>query len=211
MQASTQEEDLDRETEKLLGSARLAYFTPVREYPPLGDKKASTLLSVNAVMITVMTVFAPRWEQLVSGTDAVAWITGTVLVAWFFCMLLCAWKAFAALTYPIPLPEPDGEDHPSLAFFKIIAPLTPEKYEQLLRGMSHRRALRDILLYNYSLATLSIRKFKAIQQSVKFLCLAFLFWIMLMVLVAAGGKKESSSPAKPEPAPKASTPHPAPR
>jgi hypothetical protein len=48
--------------------------------------------------------------------------------------------------------------------------------------MSHRRALRDMLLYNYSLAVLSAETFR--YRAVRFLCLAFGCWIFLMLALA---------------------------
>jgi hypothetical protein len=180
--------DTDVDTLQLLGPARLAYFTPVREYPPLGDKKASTLLSVDALMITVTTLFSHRLADLIHGGDAAGWLTRGLLVVWFVLMLGSAWNAFVALTLPIPNPELPGHEPNSLAFFKNIAALPLAAYEQELRRMTHRRALRDMLHYNYSLAILSVDKFHYIQRAVKFLCLAFGCWVFLMLALAGGSQ-----------------------
>jgi hypothetical protein len=176
--------DADSETLQLLGPARLAYFTPVREYPPLGDKKAAMLLSVNAFMITVTLLFSHRMAELVHRVDPLAWAGRAVLVVWFACMLICAWNAFVALTLPIPSPDLPAHEPDSLAFFKNIAARRYGQYEEELRAMSHRRALRDMLHYNYSLAVLSAEKFRYIRRAVRYLCLAFGCWIFLMVALA---------------------------
>lgn len=198
---SKSHEEIDRETLRLLGPARLAYFTPVREYPPLGDKKASTLLSVTAVMITCVSLFSSRLEMLLHGYDFLGWFTTVVLVSWFAVLLLCGWNAYVALTLPIPIPPLPDHEPQSLAFYKVIAATAPEDYEREVRGMSHGRALRDILHYNYSLATLSVAKFRAIQRSVRYLCIAFSLWIALMLLIAMCGKlhPEGHLPSKPSP------------
>ena len=44
------------------GAARLAFFTPVREYPPLADRKASVLLAANGLMVTVLLTFSGAIE-----------------------------------------------------------------------------------------------------------------------------------------------------
>lgn len=183
-------DDFDRETILLLGPARLAYFTPVREYPPLADKKASTLLSVTALMITVVTLFSARITLLVHDESVIGWLFKLLLVGWFVLMVGCAWNSFVALTLPIPNPQLREHEPKSLAFYKNIAPLPLRDYEREVRAMSHRRALRDILHYNYSLAVLSTDKFRFIKRSVDNLCLAFGVWIFLMLLLAIGPRHD---------------------
>ena len=64
----------DREVERLLGPARLAYFTPVREYPPLGDRKSLTMLTLNGLMMTVMYLFAEEIHAVLHGNLVVKWL-----------------------------------------------------------------------------------------------------------------------------------------
>jgi hypothetical protein len=169
--------------ESLLGAARLAYFTPVREYPPLGDRKAVALLAADGLMASVLLVFSGRIGAIILGkVQPLAWLTGGVLATLATLVLIGAWNAFAALTLPTP-PMPD-----SLAYYPHIAALSPEEYRRRVRSLGHREALRAMLHYNYSLATLSVHKFRLVERSVSCVRGTFELWIVLLALVALGGR-----------------------
>ena len=111
------------------GAARLAYFTPVREYPPLADRKASVLLAAYGLMVTVLFTFAGPAEAILVGPRRwAAILLATVLVPLSLLILSGAWYAFRALTRPIP-PMPD-----SLAFYPHIAALAPDQYREASEG-----------------------------------------------------------------------------
>jgi hypothetical protein len=173
----------DREIERLLGPARLAYFTPVREYPPLGDRKAVALLAAFGLMTTVLLVFAGRIGAMVERGwgSPLAWLAGAILAALVSLVMVGARYAFAALVLPIP-PMPD-----SLAFYPHIAALTADEYRRRVLALDHPRALRHMLHYNYSLATLSVAKFRLVERSFRCVRATFELWIALLVLIAARG------------------------
>ena len=171
----------DAEVDRWLGPARLAYFTPVREYPPLADRKAVALLAADGLMATVLLVFSHRIAALILGRPSPAgWLTAAILATLSSLVLIGAASAFAALTLPTP-PMPD-----SLAYYPHIAALAPEEYRRRVRALGHREALRAMLDYNYALATLSVRKFRLVERSVACLRRTFELWVVLLVLVAFG-------------------------
>jgi hypothetical protein len=178
-----EDETVAKEVARLLGPARLAYFTPVREYPPLGDRKAVALLAADGLMTTVLLSFSGRIAAILGGGLARwdAWAVAAVLAAIVSLTLVGAWHAFAALTMPVPsMPT-------SLAYFPHIAALSREEYRGLVLGFDHRRAMRDMLNCNYSLAVLSAAKFRRVERS--FACVRYTFelWIVLLVLVSTRG------------------------
>jgi Family of unknown function (DUF5706) len=187
-----------REPSDLLGAGRLAFSTPVREYPPLADKKATTLLAVIGVMVTVVTLFSQSLDAHVEGAGAIVWLTRAVLLAWFVLALLCAWHAYVCLT--LSMPHRSGQEPHSLAFYQNIAELPPAAYEREVREMSHSRALRDMLVYEYTVASLSAAKFRSIERSVRFLCLAFGVWIILMLLLVFSPTSDPGPSAMTQPA-----------
>jgi hypothetical protein len=168
----------DPEVVRLLGPARLAYFTPVREYPPLGDRKALTLLTLVGLMITVMSLFAGEVHAVLQGDRVIKWMAVVVGLSWFALLILGAYYAFLALTRPIP---PMG---PCVAYYQDIAAMSLSTYREILEGLSHRGAMRAILTYNYSIAALSEEKFRLIRKSILCLCLALPLWMLLMLVIS---------------------------
>jgi Family of unknown function (DUF5706) len=163
----------------LLGPARLAYFTPVREYPPLGDRKAAVLLGANGLMVSVLLFFSRPIGRIVEGPRPwEARLVVTVLTPLVVLLLLGAWYAFRALTRPIPAMPP------SLAYFPDIAALTREEYRRRILALDHRRAVRDMLHYNYSLAVLSVRRFRLVERSLFCSRATFELWILLLLMIA---------------------------
>jgi hypothetical protein len=168
--------------ERRLGALRLGYFTPVREYPPLADRKASALVAAYGLMVTVLLFFGGPIEAIIEGPDPIeAYATAAVLAALATLILVGAWNAFRALTRPIP-PMPT-----SLAFYPHIAALPLDAYRAAVCGLDHDRALRAILHYNYSLATLSVAKFRLVERSIRCARGTFALWMLLLILITLLG------------------------
>jgi hypothetical protein len=160
------------------GAARLAYFTPVREYPPLADRKASILLAAYGLMVTVLFVFAgPTRAILIGSRQWAAHLMAMVLLPLSTLILCGAWYAFRALTRPIP-PMPD-----SLAFYPHIAALSPELYRRRVKDLDQNQAVTAMLHYNYSLATLSVEKFRLVERSITCARATFELWMLLLLLI----------------------------
>jgi pycsar effector protein len=172
----------ERDWDKILGPARLAYFTPVREYPPLGDRKASILLTANGLLVSVLIFFSEPLAALLTGRDFLQALAVVVLLTPLIALLLIGtWQAFKALVLPVP-PMPS-----SLAFYPDIAGRSREEYVRSMKALTHRQALRDMLHYNYSFAVLSAAKFRMIERAFACLRAAFALWMVLMLRLALGG------------------------
>ncbi|WP_435010759.1 hypothetical protein P12x_002037 [Tundrisphaera lichenicola] len=161
------------------GAARLAYFTPVREYPPLGDRKASALLTAYGLMVTVLLTFSQDIGSIVSGENrwAAVLLLG-ILAPLAVLILIGAWYAFLALTRTIP-PMPN-----SLAFYPHIAAQPLGGYLDRVKSLDQSSAVSAMLHYNYSLATLSVLKFRLIDRSIACVRATFKLWVVLMLMVA---------------------------
>jgi hypothetical protein len=160
------------------GVARLAFFTPVREYPPLADRKASALLAAYGLMVTVLLAFSETIESILTGPNPLATLLLlAVLLPLCVLMLLGAWNAFRALTRPIP-PMPD-----SLAFYPHIAALSLGSYRDRVKGLDYRSAVTAMLHYNYSLATLSVAKFRLVERSIASARSTFELWVVLLLMI----------------------------
>jgi hypothetical protein len=169
----------DVEIERLFGAARLAYFTPVREYPPLGDRKSVMVLSLCGLTVTVVCLFWKELEAMLAARALERSLVFSVLLQWLACVLMAAGHAFRALVRPIP---PMGR---CTAYFRTIAATSLDDYCTVLHELSHVAAMREMLNYNYSIAVLSAEKFRLLGASVVYLCLALGFWMLLMVLIAS--------------------------
>ena len=164
--------------ESLMGPLRLALYTPVREYPPLGDRKAVAVLGTNGLMLTVALFFSGAINAVVEGDDRFGlgrYVTVIALVPFGCGMLWGTWAAFRALTLPMPtMPE-------TLALFGDIARLDREEYRRRVMDVGYRDALRAMLHYNYSLAALSASKFRLLNRAI--LCSKIMFPLWMAVLL----------------------------
>ncbi len=177
MEAAT--ERATAEVDRLMGPLRLGLFTPVREYPPFGDRKAVALLGTSGLMITVLGLFAAELGRLINGPSFVAAALAVGLLAPFGVLMVVSGRcSLKALTIPVP-PMPAG-----LAFFPHIAALDRDEYRRRVLGADHRAVLRDILNYNYSLAVLSVRKFRLLSYAIRCTKYGLLIWVILLVLVS---------------------------
>lgn len=163
---------------EFLGPARLAFFTPVREYPPLADRKAASLLTANGLLGTVAFFFDGPIGGIVDGDNVmIAWGASITLLVLRLSLLAGAWLALEALALPIP-PMPD-----SLAFYPHIARLTPDEYRARVLAVDYAGGIRDMLHYNYSLADQANRRFRIVGRSIHCLEIAFATWAIMMAMV----------------------------
>ena len=163
-----------------LGAARLAFFTPVRDQPPLADRKASVLLAANGLMVSVVFSFSRPIESILLGPQRLAaWLMIGVLIVGSLLILTGVGCAFIALTKPIP-PMPD-----SPVLFKHIAERSLDEYRAEMLGLDYPRAVEAMLHYNYSLATLCIVKFRLVNRSMQCARSTFgLFMVLLLMIMA---------------------------
>lgn len=174
--------DATNEPGRLLGPMRLGFFTPVREAPPLADRKACALLAADGLMASVLLPFLDRIYKMIDDPNAlIAWPTGIIIVALLALVFFGAWHAFAALNLPVP-PMPETP-----AFYPNIAALAPADYQRLVLGLDEPAALGAILHYNHALSRLSVAKFRRLDRSFACVRATFELWVMLLVLIAFGG------------------------
>ena len=164
-----------------LGPARLAFFTPVREYPPLADRKAAATLAAFGLMITTVLLFAGRLELMADrGWGGGVAVYLPLMVGFVLAILGCS-AAIRALIAPIP-PMPE-----SLAYYRDIAGHDLDEYRRRVMDVSAAAALRAMLDYNYSLAALSKAKFRTVDRALNYLRFAFIPWVFLLAVVALVG------------------------
>jgi hypothetical protein len=170
------------EPDILLGAARLAFYTPIRDYPPLADRKASAILAADGLMISVLILFNERLAPMVKVGDGSHlfenYLILTLLASFAALLLIGGYCSYRALILPIP-PMPH-----SLAYFNHISSLPLDEYRRRITSHSFREVVRAILDYNYSLARLSVRKFDLVGRSTACVRAEFFLWIILMLALA---------------------------
>ncbi len=184
-------EDRFQNTDALLGATRLAFFTPIRNYPSLADSKAKSILAADGLMISVFLIYHDRLVMLLHNDYLGVVFLILTLLASFSCLLLIGgFCAYIALTMPIP-PMPE-----SLAFFPEIARLSLDEYRSKITVLTHRQVVHKILIYNYSLATLCARKFALLRRAMACVRAQFFLWLVITLVAAFAGKVDPKSPDK---------------
>ena len=170
------------EIERLAGAARLAYFAPVQQYPPLADRKGSFLLTASGLLITTLFLFSSSLARIMHNQNTVVSMGILLLLGLLAILLLiCAWNAWMSFTAPNP-PMPA-----SAANFRDIARESLDDYSQRLRGMTHPQAIRDMLNYNYSLAMQGATKFRYVQRAMGCFKVALVLWMVVLMLITIAG------------------------
>ena len=166
----------------VLGAARLAYFTPVHEQPTLADRKAMFILGASGLMVSVLLFFSHAIESLVLGHRgfAAAAVVVTVLSVAVL-VLTAAVTAYYSYTRSLPAMPP------TLAWFRNVAETSLDDYSRRMHALDHPAALRGMLHYNYSVASLAARKFRLVNRSIRCLRVAIPLWMVLLLVLAVWG------------------------
>jgi hypothetical protein len=173
----------DAELGEVLGPARLAYFTPVPEYPIIADRKASFLLAASGLMTAVLLFFIQPLGALVRG-PRLALAVGVAIALLLIIALLLMAVLFAFRGYVHPMPDMPT----SMAFFRHVAPLDRDAYLRTVHGRSHRQAMRDALNYNYSCAVQAAMKFRLVNRALRLMRAAILLFIGVLTVLALFGR-----------------------
>jgi hypothetical protein len=170
------------EVRRLVGAARLAYFTPVHQHPPLADRKASFLLTASGIIITVLLIFAGAIERMVRSPY---WLASFLVLVLLFALLgamaIAAWFAWRAFGMRIP-PMPTSH-----AFFNDVARESFDEYARNVKGIAHRGAIREMLHYNYSLATQAATKFRLVNRAFACFRVVIVLWLFLLLMISLMG------------------------
>lgn len=166
----------------VLGPARLAYFTPVHEQPTLADRKAMFILAASGLMASVLLFFSHSLYVLVSsGGLFIRAASFLALSAVAVLILVAAVTAYYSYTRSLPSMPP------TLAWFRNVAATPLEEYSRQIRALDHPAALRAMLHYNYSVASLAARKFRLVNRSIRCLRVAIPLWMVLLLVLAVWG------------------------
>jgi hypothetical protein len=93
-------------------------------------------------------------------------------------LLISAFYSYRATRTGIP-------DMPlSAAYFKHIARQPLGEYQAFAIELTHPEALRAMLHYNYSVAQQATLKFSRVERSLRFMRVAILLWILLLLVIA---------------------------
>lgn len=166
----------------LLGPARLAYFTPVHEQPTLADRKAMFILGASGLMVSVLLFFSHSLETLVRESGGAArMIVFVALAAVGALVLTAAVTAYFSYTRALPaMPH-------TFAWFRNVAATSPADYADRMLALDHPAALREMLHYNYSVASLAARKFRLVNRAIGCLRVAIPLWMLLLLVLAVWG------------------------
>ena len=166
----------------VLGPARLAYFTPVHEQPTLADRKAMFILGASGLMVSVLLFFSQPLHTLVRTSGSAG--SKTVFAALFAVaalVLTAAVTAYYSYTRSLPAMPP------TFAWFRNVAAVTLDEYSGRMLALDHPAALREMLHYNYSVASLAARKFRLVNRSIRCLRVAIPLWMVLLLVLAVWG------------------------
>ena len=166
----------------VFGPARLAYFTPVFEQPTLADRKAMFIIGASSLLLTVLLFFSNSLQAMTRGAGRPgSALLVLILLSVVALVLTAAFNAYVAYTLPIP-PMP-----PSLALFREVCSRPLDEYAAAMRSLDHRRAMRDMLHYNYSIASQAAGKFRLVNRALACLRLAIPLWMLLLLVLAVWG------------------------
>lgn len=159
-------------------AAALAFRTPLREYVPAADTKATAMLTGLGLMFTLLARYDEPIGKLLMQEN---WETGVfvaVIVAFSTLAILAILRCFQTIFPRFPRASP------SLAFFGDIARLSREEYVTSVSRLSHLEAVEQMLHYNHTLATICVVKYAVLARAVYDFRVALVLWVGLMLLLS---------------------------
>jgi len=158
-------------------AAALAFRTPLQEHPPAADTKAAAILTGLGIMFTLLAKYGTHLLEMLESRGFEKFLLVALLLAFSVTSLWAILQAFRTISPRFPAALP------SLAFFGDIAKLSREEYMSRVGSISHEEALDQILIYNHTVATICVEKFRHLGQGVKLFRVAFVCWLLLIVLI----------------------------
>ena len=157
--------------------AALAFRTPLQEHAPAADTKAGAILTLLGLMFTLLARYGAELSRTLDGQNNERWVLLGLLAVFSTLALATTVQAFRTISPRFP------KAPPSLAFFGDIARLSREEYLATVEGLSHERALDEMLNYNYTLSLICVAKFTVLRSAIRLFKLAVLCWLGLMLLL----------------------------
>jgi Family of unknown function (DUF5706) len=133
-------------------------------------------------MASVLLFFSHSLSILARSRGAFSSVLVLALLACVMALVVvAAVVAYYAYTRALP-PMPD-----TLAFFRNVAGRPPGDYRAQMLALDHPAALRGMLHYNYSVASLAARKFRLVNRALACLRVAIPLWMLLLLALAVWG------------------------
>jgi hypothetical protein len=162
------------------GATRFASFTPMNDQPGLADRKATFVIGAAGLLLSTMMFLIMPLEQFVRPGF---WPGLTLVLA--FCLacvtLLGIRIAYRCYTLPVPVREANP------LFFQNIAAAQESAYGASLASASERDALRNVLDFNHTMATLGLAKYRLAGQALLCLRVAIPMWMLLLIVLTLRG------------------------
>jgi hypothetical protein len=162
------------------GAMRFASFTPMNDQPGLADRKATFVIGAGGLLLsTTMFLIMPLDQFVRPGF----WPALALVLA--FCLacvtLLGIRIAYRCYTLPVPAREANP------LFFQNIAGVSETDYGRSLDNATERDALRNVLEFNYTMATLGLAKYRLAGQALLCLRVAIPLWMLLLTVLTVRG------------------------
>ena len=162
------------------GAMRFASFTPMCDQPGLADRKASFVIGAGGLLLsTTMFLIMPLDQFVRPGL----WAGLTLVLAFCLACVTLLGVRIAYRCYTLPVPVRDGNP----LFFQNIAQGSESTYGAALERATERDALRKVLDYNYTMATLGLAKYRLAGQALLCLRVAIPMWMLLLVVLTVRG------------------------
>jgi hypothetical protein len=158
-------------------AATLAFRTPLEQPPLSADGKAAAILTLLGLMFTILGRFAPQLGGMLWGGGWARPVVFVLLGGFVLCALAAVVQAFRTISPRFP------KVPPSLAFFGDIARLSREEYLAKVEALTPQEALRQMLLYNHTVSTICVEKFRQLRRGLRLFEAAFAAWFLLMLII----------------------------
>ena len=157
-------------------AARFAAFAPMNDQPALADRKATFVIAAGGLLLSTTLLLITPLGQYVRPEF---WPSLTLGLAFALTCVLLIGIRIAYRCYAMPVPVRPANP----LFFQNIAAGSMPNYADTLRAATDRDALRDVLDYNYTMASLGLVKFRLAGQALLCLRVAIPLWMLLLIVI----------------------------
>lgn len=159
-------------------AAALAFRTPLREYVPAADTKATAMLTGLGLMFTLLARYDKAIGRLLEQENWETWLFVAFILGFSILAIMAILRCFQTIFPRFP------KAPPSLAFFADIARLTREEYIESVSGLNHREAIDQMLQYNHTLANICVVKYSVLAKAVYDFKVSLAIWVVLMLFLS---------------------------
>jgi hypothetical protein len=173
-------ERIDHDDRPGVGAIRFASFTPMCDQPALADRKATFVIGAGGLLLSTAMFFAMPLGQFVRPGF---WPGATLVLAFCVACVTLLGIRIAYRCYTMPVPARDANP----LFFQNIAAADAPGYAASLEAATERDALRNVLDFNYTMATLGLAKYRLAGQALLCLRVAIPLWMLLLIVLTVRG------------------------